>query len=225
MNSTTINKSIQSYNALGTVTKFFTVIVGVLFLFLLGYVIYYYYNVSRYGSRASPIFIDKPVNAFDDNLSRETRQLPVGSEGLSFTYNFWIYVADWQYKFSEKKTIFVKGKVANRAPEVYLTPTQNSLAVALATFAEPSGEVCIIDNIPLQKWINISVVLDNRTLDIYLDGKLERSFVLKGVPKMNRNALQFAPDGGFYGQISMFRYFNRPITPDEASSIYSQGPY
>ena len=119
----------------------------------------------------------------------------------------------------------MKGKTANRAPEVYLTPTQNSLGVALATFADPSGEVCVIDNIPLQKWINISVILDNRTMDIYLDGKLERSFVLKGVPKMNKNPLQFAPDGGFYGQIAMFRYFNRPITPDEAFSIYSQGPY
>jgi len=223
--NTTFNRASQSFNGLSMVTRVFTGIVGVLFFILLIYIIYYYYTTSQYGTRSSPIFIEKPVNAFDDNLSRETRQLPVGSEGLSFTYNFWIYIADWQYKFSEKKTIFIKGQPANRAPEVYLTPSQNSLGVAISTFADPSGEVAVIDNIPLQKWINIAVILDNRTLDIYLDGKLERSYVLKGVPRMNRNALQFAPNGGFYGQISMFRYFNRPITPDEAFSIYSQGPY
>ena len=223
--SITSNSMYQGMQSMGTVAKVFTGIVGVLFFILLIYVIYYYYSVNQYGTRSSPIFIDKPVNAFDDNLSRETRQIPPGSNGLSFTYNFWIYIADWQYKFSEKKTIFIKGTAANRAPEVYLAPSQNSLGVSLATFAEQSGETFQIDNISLQKWINIAIILDNRTMDIYLDGKLERSCVLKGVPRMNRNPIQFAPDGGFYGQIAMFRYFNRPITPDEAYSIYSQGPY
>ena len=176
----------------------------------------------RYGTKTSPVFIEKPVNAFDENLAKEKRQIPTGSEGLAFTYNFWMYIADWQYRFGEKKTIFIKG---DNGPEVVLAANQNSLGVRLRTFVDPSGETCNIDNIPLQKWVNLSIVLDNRTLDIYVDGRLERSCVLRGVPRLNKNAIQFVPDGGFYGQLSKFRYFNRPITPDEAFSIYSSGPY
>jgi len=221
----TVQQGYQQFTALSTLSQIFTIIVGILLLGLLIYIIRYFYQTSQYGTKSAPIFIDKPVNAFDENLSKATRQIPVGSEGLSFTYNFWIYIADWQYRFNEKKTIFIKGNNTNRAPEVYLAPSQNSLGVTLTTFAEPSGESCNIDNIPLQKWVNLAVVLDNRTVDIYIDGRLERSCVLKGVPRMNRQDIKFVPDGGFYGQISKFRYFNRPITPDEAHSIYTQGPY
>ena len=221
----TVYQGYQKFTALSVLSQIFTVILAILLFGLVIYLVYYFYNVSQYGTASAPMFIDKPVNAFDENLSRTTRQIPTGSQGLSFTYNFWMYIADWQYRFNEKKTIFIKGNNSNRAPEVYLAPSQNSLGVTISTFAEPDGESCNIDNIPLQKWVNVAVVLNNRTVDIYVDGKLERSCVLRGVPRLNRNDIRFAPDGGFYGQLAKFRYFNRPITPDEVFSIYSNGPY
>lgn len=212
----------QKFSALSMLAQVFSVIIGILLIGILMYAVYYFYASARYGTRTSPVFIEKPVNAFDENLAREQRQIPVTSEGMSFTYNFWMYIADWQYRFGEKKTIFNKGM---NGPEVSLAANQNSLGVNIRTFADASGETCGIDNIPLQKWVNLAIVLDNRTLDIYVDGRLERSCVLRGVPRLNKSPIKFVPDGGFYGQLSKFRYFNRPISPDEAYSVYSQGPY
>ena len=102
-----VQQGYQQFSALSTLTQIFSIIIGILLLGLLVYIIRYFYQTSQYGTRSAPIFIDQPVNAFDENLSRSTRQIPVGSEGLSFTYNFWIYIADWQYRFNEKKTIFI----------------------------------------------------------------------------------------------------------------------
>tara|TARA_B100000768_G_C11263671_1_gene369985 strand:- start:934 stop:2013 length:1080 start_codon:yes stop_codon:yes gene_type:complete len=39
-----------------------------------------------------------------------------------------------------------------------------------------------VNNIKLQKWIQIAVVLDNRNVDIYMDGILVKSDLLKNVP-------------------------------------------
>jgi hypothetical protein len=44
---------------------------------------------------------------------------------------------------------------------------------------------CSIEDVPLQRWTNLIISLDNRALDLYLDGKLVRTCVLPGVPKMN----------------------------------------
>jgi len=41
---------------------------------------------------------------------------------------------------------------------------------------------CVVDNISIQKWVNIIVSLYNLTLDIYIDGKLVRTCILPGVP-------------------------------------------
>ena len=221
----TIYQGYQSFSALSTLSQIFTSILGFLFLILVIYIIYYLYSSAQYDPRSAPLLIGKPVNAFDENLSKTTTRLPSASEGLAFTYNYWMYIADWQYKFGEEKVIFIKGQDANKAPKVFLYPKKNSMGVRMVTFADPNGEGCDIDNIPLQKWVNIAVVLDNRTMDIYVDGRLERSCALRGVPKLNKNELRFAPGGGFYGQLSKFRYFNRAITPDEAHSIYTDGPY
>jgi hypothetical protein len=218
----TIYQGYQQFSTLSVISQVFTFLIGLLLIGLVIYIFYYFYAASRYGTTTTPMFIDAPVNAFDGTLSGQTRQIPLGTEGLAFTYNFWIYIADWQYKFGEKKIIFVKGL---NGPEVALAANQNSLGIRLRTFAQQSGETCNLDNIPLQKWVNIAIVLDNRTLDTYIDGRLERSCVLQGVPQLNKNPITFVPDGGFYGQLAKFRYFNRAISPDEAYSIYSLGPY
>ena len=220
----------QGYNQFVTMnifSQFVSLIVGLLLLGLAIILVMYLYRLSRYGTTGAPMLINEPINSFDPNLSKSSKRLPDASEGMAFTYNFWMYIADWQFNFGKEKTIFVKGTPGNpqnQAPGVFLAPKSNILEVRMVTYADPMGEACSVDNIPLQKWVNVSVVLNNRTLDIYIDGKLERSCVLRGVPRLNKNDLTFANPDTFYGQLSRFQYFNRAITPDEVHQIYTRGP-
>ena len=92
-------------------------------------------------------------------------------------------------------------------PVVALAPAENNLAVSMAVYP-PNGEdadpadigagsgqrrnrrihTCGVPNIPLQRWTNVLLSCLDRTLDIYLDGKLVRTCMLPGVPKINASA-------------------------------------
>ena len=83
---------------------------------------------------------------------------------------------------------------------------------------------CSIDNIPIQRWVNIIASLYGRTLDIYLDGKLVRTCLLPGVAKMNQNAdIHVTPSGGFSGWTSTFKYLPNASNPQEAYNMYKDG--
>jgi hypothetical protein len=178
------------------------------------------------------IIIDTPVNAFGMRNNRFTVK---NSElGLEFSYSVWIYIQDWTHGW---KNIFVKGSgspgssVAGprassqlRAPGLWLYPDTNSLHARINTYASPN-EGCDIKNIPLQKWVHIGYVLNNRTVDMYIDGKLERSCVLRGVPKLNDSELIVCDNNGFFGKISNLVYYRYALKPEDIHNIYSNGPY
>lgn len=221
----TVQQGYRRFQGLSTVAQVFSLLITLAVLGLIVWFAYEYWWLGGLGGGpGSPMIISSPVNAFGDDIERNKPRLPDTTQGLAFTYSFWIYIADWQYNFGKTKTVFVKGDANNQAPGVYLYPNKNSMAVRLSTFAMPEGEGCDIDNVPLQKWVHMGIILDNRTVDIYVDGKLERSCVMRGVPKLNKSPLQFGSDGGFYGQLSRMQYFNRALNANDIHDIYQRGP-
>jgi len=208
-------------------TGWFLIAIIVLILIII-LIIIIVVSVKRAKRRASNVsqLIGAPVDAYD--LTKNSIRVDNSSEGLEFTYSVWIYVQDWTRGW---KNIFVKGDKSNgagtssaRAPGLWLYPDTNALHARINTFASPN-EGCDIKNIPLQKWVNIVYVLNNRTVDIYIDGKLERSCVLRGVPKLNEEPVHIADNGGFFGKISNLVYYKYALKPDEVYRIYSNGPY
>ena len=90
--------------------------------------------------------------------------------------------------------------------------------------AGTSNHTCLIDNIPIQKWVNIIVSMYGRTLDVYLDGKLVRTCVIPGVPRVDNDIdINVTPSGGFSGWTSAFKYWSNASNPQEAYNIYKQG--
>lgn len=89
---------------------------------------------------------------------------------------------------------------------------------------------CDIGNLPLQRWVQVTVVMWNRTLDIYVNGKLVRSCVLPGIPLHEPKALSKVfmgttnPKHAFNGHISRVKYYNRAITAKEVMDLYVKGP-
>lgn len=90
-----------------------------------------------------------------------------------------------------------------------------------------SDYTCDINNIPLQQWVHVSLCAFDRTLDVYINGKLSRSCILPGVPVFDPYYLKNIYVGRsptFNGYISRFRYLNRAISPAEVYQLYRQGP-
>ena len=79
-------------------------------------------------------------------------------------------------------------------------------------------------NFPLQKWVNLIISLQGQTLDVYIDGKLQKTCVLEGVVKVNKEEdVKVTPAGGFSGWTSNFQYWDKASNPQEAYNIYRKG--
>jgi hypothetical protein len=95
------------------------------------------------------------------------------------------------------------------------------------TDSSPDFKKCDIEQIDLQKWVNITTVLTGRTIDIYIDGKLSRSCLLDGLFKVSGETptLKLGGPDGFGGIIGMTRAANFAYSPDRVYNYYQQGPF
>lgn len=83
-----------------------------------------------------------------------------------------------------------------------------------------------IENINLQKWVNIIVTVNDRVLDVYINGKLVTSKAFNNIintAEINNSNLVITPSGGYGGFISKVQYYPLFITPKKAWEIYRGG--
>jgi len=90
-----------------------------------------------------------------------------------------------------------------------------------------NSPMCDIQDIDLQRWINITVSVNGRIVDVYYDGKLTRSCVLPDIPSAPATGVQsvvIGQKGGYGGKLSGIQFFAYPLTPDRIYAIYQAGP-
>jgi hypothetical protein len=139
----------------------------------------------------------------------------------NFTYSIWIYVDDWSYNYGSEKIIFTKGD----SPKVSLGANENDLNVSMKLDGDHNRFMCGLPNVPLQRWTNIIITLNGRSMDLYLNGKLTRTCLLKEVPKIDTTSnLLLTPNGGFSGYTTNFKYWSDTVNPQQAWNIYKSGP-
>jgi hypothetical protein len=85
---------------------------------------------------------------------------------------------------------------------------------------------CDVNEVPLQRWVCVTIVSSGRVLDVYMDGKLQRSCVLDNVVHVPRGnlKLRLGESGGFGGRYSSVQMWNQQLTPDVIYGIYQMGP-
>ena len=81
-----------------------------------------------------------------------------------------------------------------------------------------------IDNIPLNRWFYLAIVIKDLYVNIYVDSYLVKSFGFKGLLVYNNGDLFATQQGGFGGYISQLRYYNRELTMNEIKETYLKGP-
>ncbi|AET73094.1 hypothetical protein PGAG_00205 [Phaeocystis globosa virus 12T] len=120
---------------------------------------------------------------------------------------------------------------------ISLDKYENNLLIDIETYSDSVENKTtftryLIKNIPIQKWNNITISIDTKTMDVYLDGKLRNSFILHGIykNKYENNAEKNIYLGnlggsnvGFEGYITRIRYQPHSINPQEANNIYKAG--
>lgn len=167
----------------------------------------------------------------------------VSSSGgsASYGYQFWLFIQDWNYKFGEDKPIFSRNDPSKsiQNPSVMLHPTDNSLKISVSVYPNentskndpaPAGHsgatddvfLCEVPNIPIQKWVSVSMSVDSRNLDVYLDGNLVKSCLLTGVPKPAMGDVVLNDKGGFSGWLCGFNSYSKSLVPSDVQ-IFNVG--
>lgn len=168
------------------------------------------------------IIYQDPKTSGSKTLKRSKNE----SEGIEFTYVGWIYVNDWAYKYGDWKHIFHKGNPdswPNRAPGVWFHPKKNTLRVYMNTYNQIADYVDI-DNIPLHKWMHLTVMCHNNKLDVFINGFLKKQLILNGIPKQNYGDVYINSHGGFDGFLSEMRYYDYAVSMPVLEDIIRSGP-
>jgi len=157
------------------------------------------------------------------------------NKGIEFTYNTWL-ILDEPPVTATCKNIFVKGDnifdtsyCLTNGPGLYvrtdLSGTMSySLEVCMDTIDSNSKENVIIPNIPIKKWMNIAIRVQNLTLDVYVNGTIAKRLNLTKIPKQNSSDVIVCGNGGFVGSISNLRYHSYALSVFEINNIVRGGP-
>ena len=168
----------------------------------------------------SYLIIDQPYYGKVKKEVNKNMKTTICNEGITWTYNFWIYVNDWKYRFGEKKYIIQSDNVhvwlGEKSPDLYIgTNLFNN---------EDIDEVIVFKDLPLQKWFNIAIILDNRNLDLFINKELYRSIFFDQVPNQRKiTNLTILPEGGLSGYISQCRYFSYNLSRSRINFEYELG--
>jgi hypothetical protein len=89
-----------------------------------------------------------------------------------------------------------------------------------------SSPLCDLPELDLQRWINITVSVNGRTVDVYMDGKLARSCVLPSFYKVDAGgySANLLAYGGFGGQIATTTMYDSALNPEQVYKNYMAGP-
>ena len=191
----------------------------------------------------------------------------------NFTLSVWFYIDNWNNNISNYKNILfmattnnpesntldtVNGlsskKVLSSTPPIRknigigLDKYDNNLFIDIECYDSSNVNVSYtrykIPNISIQKWNNLTMSVDGRTLDVYLDGKLRNSFIMHGLYR-NSYGTQILKNiylgnvsptsttststnstnstNGFEGFITRIRFLGESCNPQDAYNFYKEG--
>jgi hypothetical protein len=161
--------------------------------------------------------------------------------GVEFTWSCWFNILDPFVSTETKlKKIFSKGiyyesvvsddkKMYNNSPGLYLNTTdeKNVITVAFTTFSKEKEniiETFDIDNIPIKKWVSCVITVENKMVNIYINGLVKIRKQLHNLPVQNYYDTYVGDNNGFKGYISDLKYLNYAADYSEVQKIFTKGP-
>ena len=184
-------------------------------------------NGTMNGSNEVTIYQD-PKNSESVPILRSNNE----NKGIEFTWSVWIYINDLQTS-PQYSCVFNKGNATynssgfatvNNGPGLYIDNTTNDLIVKMNTVAISNPvETLVVKDIPLRKWFNCVIRIENTALDVYINGGIVARTVLQDVPKQNYQDVNVWKNGGFNGNLADLQYFDKALSVFQINNIVSWG--
>lgn len=169
--------------------------------------------------------------------------------GVEFSYSFYLYVHPSAFRQEHGLLhLFHKGYAQPfplMGPGVFMRSDTNTLRVYMNTF-KGWNQYVEVQNIPVSKWVHVTIVCQNHALEIYVNGNLSRKMSFDGyAPYQNYqdiicfsqrtmtltasqipsvDDLGFKTFGAMKGMMSRLTYFNYALAYGEIQQLMNEGP-
>ena len=191
-----------------------------------------------------------PDKAYTVSVGQTQGTIPAPLSGGEYSVNMWIYVNDYSVNRGLNKHILNIGGASYSTLVVFLGPYKNTLSVRVKTDDSSTGEFsesavrtlftslqsgsslldiskpCDINSVDLQKWVQVTVVLNNKICDVYIDGKMARSCILPSFFRVDKSStkMTICDYKGFGGFVSNTSAYNYALNPEQIWRLYMTGP-
>jgi hypothetical protein len=168
--------------------------------------------------------------------------------GIEFSYTFYLHVHPSTFRTEEGLLhIFHKGYTTQfplLAPGVYMRSETNTLRIYMNTYKTWNNYI-EVDNIPISKWVHVTIVCKDNSLEVYINGNLKRKLSFDGfAPYQNyediicfsqrkltfkKVAIQSLSSdltvfGPMKGMLSRLSYFSYALCYAEIQQLMNEGP-
>ena len=89
----------------------------------------------------------------------------------------------------------------------------------------PAIEYSKLENIPVSYYFCLTAVFDKEKIELYINGKLKQTTLLKGTPHQNIENGYIGIGNSFAGYMSDFRYVPYSLMPEEVHYLYKLHEY
>lgn len=191
------------------------------------------------------------LNSTEMPLTIDQSKIPSTLNGQEYSYSFWMYLVQYEQQVGPT-LIFARGQKsgAGGSPLVYLDQATNKLYVSvakntatastttLATISSKAGSndfvTATIDYVPLQRWVNVAIVLKDSLLTLFLDGDIYTVANVTDAPSSTSHRATFGATSGdvVVGAVSpqqqaflsQLEFFNYALTQRDVKARYARGP-
>ena len=213
------------------------------FIFLVLYIVVIVNITKEKNKIQQTSLIVSPYDCKSGALTVQTSKIPNTLLGSNFSYSYWIYLSNvstdeynWNtYRNKEWKSVFYRGSPITsndlstliQFPGFWLTPVYNNLVIVFQ-YDSYVERIELID-IPFNKWTNIIVVVETKSVSVYIDGLLEKILSLsQNIITMNSYNLYVTNDaitsssgkGGYAGNLAELIYYNFALNPEYVKKVY-----
>jgi len=172
-------------------------------------------------STTEPVLISG-VHSGRKKMSISSSKFKMSDKEYEYSISFWFKISNWNYRYGSHKVFLNK----NNSPKIYLDNFHPTLIINQAVY-DPSQESVgkteriIVGNVPIQKWVHFFMIIRNKRVSVFLDGKLVKGYVLTHMPWIQKGKMMVAPGLGFDGVIAHLKYYNKGATYDDVSWEYN----
>lgn len=150
------------------------------------------------------------------DISGKSLDLPTSAK---YSYEMWLYI--YQFESTGDKYIISRNGGAGKNIGIKIASGQPKLKLEYLN-GTGKQEIVITDNLPLQSWVHLIVSVDSSFVDVYMNGKLVKSF--------QDSTLQAPPGdtaGIEYGDakcyLAKLTRYTKPTDPQTAWTKYMAG--